>query len=93
MSDTDTALEMRVASTSVPQDLASAISNGIYDSKSVRLRCVGAGAVNQAVKGIILAQQYAASRGLVLATRPGFINVTLDGAEKTGVVFNVFVVS
>lgn len=83
-------LELRVASSTPPQDLGSTISHGLYDSKSVRLRCVGAGAVNQAVKAIIIAQQFAASRGLVLATRPGFIEVEMDGQKKSGIVFNVF---
>jgi stage V sporulation protein S len=64
----------------------------VYDSRPVVLRAIGAGAVNQAVKALVVAQGYVAQRGLVLANRPGFITIPLDGEERTAIVFHVFTV-
>lgn len=84
--------ELRVASRTPTTELASAISHAIYANKRVVLRAIGAGAVNQAVKGMVVASQYVAARGLILANRPGFVNVTMDGEERTAIVFHVFTV-
>lgn len=92
MTATHNEQELRVANKTPTAELASAISHAIYDGKRVVLRAVGAGAVNQAVKGLVVAQQYVAARGLSLATRPGFVNVTMDGEERTAIVFYVFTV-
>lgn len=72
---------LRVSNTSSPVALASAISHALYDGKKVTLRAIGAGAVNQAVKGIAIASGYVAQRGLSLSCRPGF--QTLNVADQT----------
>lgn len=82
--------ELRVAARTPTAELASAISHAVYDGKKVVLRAIGAAAVNQAVKGLVVAQSYVSQRGLVLATRPGFVNATLDGEDRTAIVFHVF---
>lgn len=85
--------ELRVAARTPTAELASAISHAVYDGKAVRLRAIGAGAVNQAVKGLIVAQSYVAQRGTALSFRPGFVTVGLgkDDAkeDRTAIVFNV----
>lgn len=82
---------LRVASSSAPGALASAIAHAIYDNKPVTLRGVGAGAVNQAVKAIAIAQAYVAPRGIVLTCRPGFVDVTMpDGKTMSGIAIRVF---
>jgi stage V sporulation protein S len=85
-------LELRVAARSPAKELAAAISHGIYDGRPVVLRAIGAGAVNQAVKALVVAQGYVSQRGLVIGNRPGFITVPMDGEERTAIVFHVFVV-
>lgn len=90
MTTTPDVAELRVAARTPIPELASALSHALYEGKPVVLRAIGAGAVNQAVKAIVVAQSYVAQRGMVLATRPGFISVTLDGEERTAVIFNVF---
>lgn len=82
--------ELRVAARTPPAELAAAISHAIYDGKKVVLRAIGAGAVNQSVKAIVIAQGYVAQRGLRIVTMPGFLTVTMDGEERTAVIFNVF---
>lgn len=87
----DNEQELRVASKTPTQDLASAISHALYDGKKLRLRAIGAGAVNQAVKGMIIASGYVSQRGLTLSFRPGFLNIRLDGdtEDRTAIVFHV----
>jgi stage V sporulation protein S len=81
---------LRVAATSAPSELAAAISHALYDSKRVVLRAIGAGAVNQSVKAIAIAQSYVGQRGLYLTCRPGFATVKMpDGKEVSAIVFRV----
>lgn len=86
-------LILRVASSTNVASLAAAISNGIYDSKQVTLRAIGAGPVNQGVKAIAIAQQYVAARGLVLACRPGFVTIQMPDGETSGILLRVFIVT
>lgn len=88
----ETETELRVAARTPTAELASAISHAIYDGKRVTLRAIGAGAVNQSVKALVVASGYVAQRGLVLANRPGFITIPMDGEERTAIVFHVFTV-
>lgn len=87
----DNKIVFRVRAISVPTSLASAIAHGIYDGKDVYVRAIGAGAVNQAIKAITIAQGYVASRGMVLSFRPGFVTVNRDGEEVTAMQFHVIV--
>jgi stage V sporulation protein S len=82
---------LKVAASSPPGTLASAIAHAVYDNKPVTLRAVGAGAVNQAVKAIAIAQSYVAPRGIVLSCRPGFAEVTMpDGKKMSSITIRVF---
>lgn len=87
---TDSKDVIRVAAGTSTKDLGAAISHAIYDNGRPILRAVGAGAVNQAVKGIAQAAQFAAGRGLSLACRPGFEDVRIGDEDKTAMVFHVF---
>lgn len=82
---------LRVKGSSSATALAAAISYGIYDGKPVVLRAIGAGAVNQAVKSMAIAQQYVAARGLILSFRPGFATVSMPDGDVTAMVFKVIV--
>jgi stage V sporulation protein S len=82
---------LRVAGGSSPQSTAAAISHAVYDSKSVTLRAIGAGAVNQAVKAVSIARGYVGPRGIDLAVVPGFANVVLDGQTKSAVTLRIIV--
>lgn len=67
---------LRVAPNSVPHSVASALCQAIYEGGTIPpLRAIGAGAVNQAVKALCIAQGMVGSRGIVLAFRPGFESV------------------
>ena len=65
------------------QGVAKAISyafqqNFVIRDDEVMLRAMGAGAVNQAVKGIAVARGYMAQRGYDLFVRIGFTDVDVD---------------
>ncbi len=87
---------LKVSATTDPQSVASAITNALYESNEVPVRAVGAGAVNQAAKGVAIARGYVAPRGLDLVCRVGFLNIPGrpddDGRDKTitAVVFRLF---
>jgi stage V sporulation protein S len=81
---------LRVKSSSSATSLASAISHGIYDGKTVMLRAIGAGAVNQAVKAVAIARSFVAARGIDLSIRPGFTTVEMpDRDNVTAMLFRV----
>ena len=81
---------LRVSGGTSAHDLAAAISHAVYDGKHPVLRAIGAGAVNQAVKGVAIAQSFVGSRGLVLSIRPGFAEVEMRDGTTTAIVMRVF---
>ena len=80
---------LRVSAGSNPQSVASAIAHAIYDNRTVKLRAVGAGAVNQAVKALAIARGYVAPRGLDLTCKPGFATIESRDGEISAIVFAV----
>ena len=80
---------LRVSAGSNPQSVASAIAHAIYDNKHVKLRAVGAGAVNQAVKAIAISRGYVAPRGLDLVCVPGFTTIESRDGEISAIVFAI----
>jgi stage V sporulation protein S len=83
---------LRVKSSSSAASLASAISHAVYDGKRVTLRAIGAGAVNQAMKAIAIANSFVAPRGIVLDCRPGFTTVnTPDAGEISALLLRILV--
>lgn len=80
---------LRVSASSNPQSVASAIAHAIYDNRQVKLRAVGAGAVNQAVKALAIARGYVAPKGLDLTCKPGFTTIESRDGEISAIVFAV----
>jgi stage V sporulation protein S len=81
---------LRVSGGTSAHDLAAAISHGVYDGRKLVLRAIGAGAVNQAVKGVAIAQSFVGSRGLILSVRPGFAEVQMKDGTTTAIVLRVY---
>jgi stage V sporulation protein S len=80
---------LRVSNGSNPQSVASAIAHAIYENRQVKLRAVGAGAVNQAVKAIAIARGYVAPRGFDLTCKPGFTTIESRDGEISAMTFAV----
>lgn len=80
---------LKVSAGSNPQSVASAVAHALYEKHEVKLRAVGAGAVNQAVKAIAIARGYVAPRGLDLTCKPGFTTIESRDGAISAVVFHV----
>ena len=79
---------LKIRSNSEPKSVAGAISKLFEDgNETVELHAVGAGAVNQAVKSIIIARSFVSTSGINLYVVPGFVTVNIDGEERTGIKF------
>lgn len=82
---------LRVAAGSNAQQLASAIAHAVYAGQAPKLRAVGAGAVNQAVKACAIAAGYVAPTGRILSFRPGFENIQSRDGQISSVTLKVIV--
>lgn len=81
---------LKVASSSDPNSVAGAIAGAIEGEGIVEVHSIGAGAVNQAVKAIAIARRLIDDEEeKSLVTIPGFIDLEIEGEEKTGIKFVV----
>lgn len=76
---------MKVGSKSNCSSVAGAISQQLREGEQVDLQIVGAGALNQAIKGIIIAKGHLAPLGFDIVCRLSFVDVQIEGKEKTGI--------
>lgn len=80
---------LRVSGGSNPQAVGSAIAHALYENPVIKIRAVGASAVNQAVKAIAIARGYVAPRGLDLVCKPGFTSVESREGTISAIVFTI----
>ena len=80
---------LRVIAGSNPQAVASAIAHSIYETRACKIRAVGAGAINQAVKAIAIARGYTAPRGMDLICIPGFTSIESHDGQISAIIFDV----
>lgn len=78
---------LKVSSKSNPNSVAGAIAALLREGKEVDLHAIGAGAVNQAVKAIIITRSFVAAYGINLSCIPAFASVEVDDEERTGIKF------
>lgn len=75
---------LKVSSKSNPNSVAGAIAAYVRDEGIVELQAIGAGALNQAMKGIAIARGFVAPSGINLVCVPAFIEINVDGMDRTG---------
>jgi len=80
---------LRVSSKSKPNSVAGAIAGIIRTDNRVQVQTIGAGALNQAVKGIAIARGFIAPTGQELVCIPFFKDIEVNGEVKTAMVLNV----
>ncbi|MEK6222053.1 MAG: stage V sporulation protein S [Chloroflexota bacterium] len=80
---------IKVSGTSRTSAVAGAIAGVFRDNKRAEVQAIGAGAVNQAVKALILAKGYLAEDGFDIVFLPQFADVEIDDKIRTAVKFNV----
>jgi stage V sporulation protein S len=80
---------LRVAASSRTSSLAGAIAGVIRENKYVELQAIGAAAINQAVKALVVATLYLKEEGIKIAFKPEFVDVQIEGRVVTGIKFVV----
>ena len=76
---------LKVSATSKPVAVAGAIAGVVRSQTRVEVQAIGAGAINQAVKAIAISRGYVAAGGIDLVCIPSFIDISIDGEERTGI--------
>ena len=76
---------LKVSATSKPVALAGAIAGVIRTQSKVEVQAIGAGAINQAIKAIAISRGYVAAGGIDLVCIPSFIDISINGEERTGI--------
>ena len=80
---------LKVSSKSRPNSVAGAIAGVIRTDGRVQVQTIGAGALNQAIKGIAIARGFIAPTGQELACIPFFKDIEVNGEIKTAMVITV----
>ena len=76
---------IKVAATSRSTAVAGAIAGVMREQEQVDVQAIGAGAVNQAVKAVAIARSYLELDGIDIVCIPSFVEVLIDGQERTAV--------
>ena len=76
---------IKVSSKSKPNNVAGAFANILKEKKEIDVQVVGAGALNQLIKSIIICRGYLAPIGINIVCIPSFTNVKIDNIDKTGI--------
>lgn len=80
---------IKVSGTSRTSAVAGAIAGVFRDNKHAEIQAIGAGAVNQAVKAIILAKGYLNEDGYDVVFFPEFVDVEIDEKVRTAIKMTV----
>jgi len=76
---------IKVSSSSRTSAVAGAIAGVVRDHNRAEVQAIGAGAVNQAVKALILATSYLRQDGIDVFMVPEFADVTIDEKIRTAI--------
>lgn len=76
---------IKVSANSRTSAVAGAIAGVVREHKRAEVQAIGAGAVNQAVKALVLAIGYLRNDGLEVVCVPEFADVTIDDKVRTAI--------
>ncbi len=76
---------IKVSARSRTAAVAGAIAGVMREVHRAEVQAIGAGAVNQAVKAIIIAKGYLAEEGVDIICVPAFVEVLIDEQERTAI--------
>jgi stage V sporulation protein S len=80
---------IKVSGTSRTSAVAGAIAGVVRDHNRADIQAIGASAINQATKAMILARGYLLQDGINVVCIPEFVDVEIDGKVRTAVKFAV----
>lgn len=76
---------IKVSANSRTAAVAGAIAGVMREHKHAEVQAIGAGAVNQSVKALILAKGYLANDGIEITCMPEFVDVEIEGKVRTAI--------
>jgi stage V sporulation protein S len=76
---------IKVKANSRTAAVAGAIAGVVREHHRAEVQAIGAGAVNQAVKALVLAKGYLAEDGIPVVCIPEFVDVDIEGKIRTAV--------
>ena len=76
---------IKVSANSRTAAVAGAIAGVVRDHKRAEVQAIGAGAVNQAVKALVLATGYLKNDGIEVVCVPEFVDITIDDKVRTAI--------
>ena len=82
-------VEFKVSSKSEAKKVAGALSYNLQNGECVKLIGIGVGAVNTMVKAIIISSSHLTAGGVQVNAVPSFIDLDVDGVQKTGISYLV----
>ena len=80
---------LKVSAKSNPKSVAGALAAVLRENGTAEMQAVGAGAVNQSIKAIAIARGFVAPNGINLITIPAFVEIAIDGEDRTAIRFIV----
>ena len=80
---------IKVSGSSRTSAVAGAIAGVYRENKRAEVQAIGAGAVNQAVKALVLAKGYLAEDGFDIVFTPEFTDVEIDDKVRTAIKMTV----
>jgi stage V sporulation protein S len=76
---------LKVSAKSNPNKVAGAIAGTIREQGKAEINTIGAGSLNQAIKAIAIARGFVAPGGIDLICIPAFVDIEIDGEERTAI--------
>ncbi len=76
---------IKVSGSSRTSSVAGAIAGVFRENKRAEVQAIGAGAVNQAIKALVLARGYLKEDGYEIIFTPEFADVDIDGKVRTAI--------
>lgn len=76
---------IKVSTNSRTSAVAGAIAGIIREHKHAEVQAIGAGAVNQAMKAIVLAVGYLNADGIKIVCVPEFVDITIGDKVRTAI--------
>ncbi|MGQ9833298.1 MAG: stage V sporulation protein S [Candidatus Villigracilaceae bacterium] len=76
---------IKVSANSRTSAVAGAIAGVFREQKRAEVQAIGAGAVNQAIKALVLATGYLAADGFDVVCVPEFVDVEIDNKVRTAI--------
>ena len=76
---------LKVSAKSNPNSVAGALAGVMREKGGAEIQAIGAGALNQAIKSVVIARGFVAPGGIDLVCVPAFTDIQIEGEERTAI--------